>query len=241
MRLTFMNSDFLDISTLEKNIARQVSILFSYVNFDDMTVGIHLNSSLGKDYPRMMFILYTLSRAYATGHADHLLMSKQKEVLIVFWAIYEHAKKHLEEKDFMYVALYGMRFLNNFGESYQRLVSDFAAMNYSTLYGYPVSAYLYISAYKECEALRTGYDFSSEILSQCTKAFDFWLFSNVRASLLPFHFSELSFHAGLVPDELIERAHDVVVEKFSQGYLENEHTSSSGIVINQASHVPRVK
>ena len=225
-----MRKEFIEKTAALEQVRRHASVLLSYVNFEDMTVAVHLNQKqVVKDYPRMVFLLFTLSRVYRADHAATTLQNKRREILIVFWAIYEYAKKNLEEKDFLYVVLYGMRFLNNLGESYQRLVSDFSSMRYAALYGYPVSAYLYLSTYQECEALRTGYDFSLEIMLQCKKAFDFWLFSNTKDALLPFHFSELSLHPEILEQELIVKASTVISQKFSEGYLRNDRTSSSGV------------
>ncbi len=216
---------FFDKHKLHKHI----EILYHYCDFKNGKVGVHLNGKKDDDYPRMSFILFTLSKAYAYGFIDDIDGHKKQELITLFWSIYSTASISLKESEMLYICLYGMRFLKNFNQEYTVILKDFETKKYGSLYAYPVSAYLYMSTYIECENLRKEYSFSKEIFLQCKKMFDFLLYSNMKETCLPFYFSELSAHALYVESHILQKANSVIQQKFEKGYLNDGNIFTSGV------------
>lgn len=210
----------------KEELHKHIEILWHYCDFKNNKVAVHLNLKREDDYPRMSFTLFTLSRAYSNGFVDDEDGDKKRSLLLLFWSIYDASGKVLNENDMLYVLLYGMRFLKNFGEDYNKLINDFENRKYGSIYAYPVCAYVYMSTYIECEVLRAKYPFSNEIFLQCKKMFDFLLYSNLRESSPPFHFSEMSLHTQYVEQHLVEKVDKVIRQKFENGYLGNSIATS---------------
>ena len=213
----------------QKELLTHIEILYHYCDFKNGKVAVHLNGKKGDDYPRMSFILFTLSRAYVCGFIKDTDGAKKAELVALFWSIYTTASTTLKENELLYVHLYGMRFLKNVGENYDTIIDDFKTKKYGSLYAYPVGAYLYMSTYIECEMLREKYAFSNEIFLQCKKMFDFLLYSNMKDTWLPFYFSDLSAHTEYVEAHILHKTYSVIEQKFEKGYLSDKSIFSSGV------------
>lgn len=213
---------------LQEHIARHVAILFRNINSTQHTITIHTNSSNGDDYPRMIFVVYTLARAYRCGFVTDSSGAIQEELVELFWKLYDHSKRTLSLREFIYVQLYGIRFLTSFGHSVQRIIEDFMDTDHSSIYTHPISAYLYMSTYQESDELRSMYHFSEDIFLLCKQVFDYMLFSNRKEALLPFYFAELSYQQERVENYMVEQAYVVVRHFFATGYP-SETASSSGV------------
>jgi hypothetical protein len=215
--------------TLVEAIHIHSAIIFSQINFKEAAIAIHLNINKRNDYPRMMLALFTLGRVYEHSLPCKEMKGREEDILKLFWDIFEKANKECEPHERIYVLLYGMRFLNAVKQPYGKLLDIFKTISYETLYAYPVSVYVYMSTYIECENLRQEYDFSKEIFAQCKKVFDFLLYTRERETFQPFYFSELSACKAYVESSLLTRAVYVSQELFDNGYLKNSSTRPSGV------------
>lgn len=213
---------------IEERIAVHVAILFRNINFTKNKITIHTNSGKGEDYPRMIFVMFTLARAYRCGFVTDHNGTIQVKLLELFWSLYDYSKNNLPLQEFIYVQLYGIRFLTSLGHSSQQIIKDFKDTDHSSIYTHPVSAYLYMSTYQESDELRKGYYFSEDIFLLCKQVFDCMLFSNRKEALLPFYFSELSYQREGVEDFMLEQAYIVIRHFFVTGYP-SEIASSSGV------------
>ena len=166
---------------------------------------------------------------YTSGVLEDGNEQLRKDLLVkLFWNIYAKSTKECTQDDILYVLLYGMRFLEMVGDGTESLVKEFATKNHTSIYTHPISAYLFMSAYKECKELREGYSFSNEIFLQCKKVFDYMLFSDEIETSLPFYFAELSYHEDAVDAHITQEAYKAIGKMFAQGYL-RQNVSASGV------------
>ncbi len=218
--------DSISTKTLRSRIAREIGILDTFISVDPPAVSIHINKSSAPDYPRAMFVLFSLARASRFGFVPR---ERVAALRAVFWSLYDEAKVKGLPKDMLYVDLYGMRFLAQLGDDATELIDSFAARPHANLFTYPVLTYIYVSAYLECKALRTTYPFSTNLFYESRKVFEYWLRSSDGAQYLPFHFSEVSAWTGHVDDTLLALAASRVERLFDAGYLSRTDISASGV------------
>lgn len=208
------------------HITAHVEVLFSCFDNTSQSIAVHLNKEIGDDYPRMAFAAFTLARV---AEKTTILTEDQKlKVYELYKNIYEESKMTLSQEYLLYVQLYGMRMLRCLKKPYDHLINDFRQCSYQSIYTYPVSMYVFMSTYKECELLRESYPFSKDIFDQCQKVFDFIISSNKRGSFLPFHFAELSLLKGYAEEGIIKRAKVLIEKQFGEGYL-TQAVSASGV------------
>lgn len=249
---------FLDVTLLNEEkiislILKEVEIILNFVDFDNKEIYIHLNNLKTKDYPRMFFVLFSISRAMQSKKLSESLGIKfgdlQIKVIPLFWRLYEKAlaevcnsksdkELHLSKKnDFRYVEIYAMRFLNNLKIDYSKVLDSFKKGDYSSIYSHPVSSYIFMSLYEESLDLKKLYPYTESVFINCQRVFDYILHSSRKKLFLPFHFAELSNHKT-VPDQLKQRACIVMNEGVDGLYLAEDGYSSG--VAKCAEHYSRI-
>lgn len=210
---------------IKKEVLKNIDVLYSQIDFQNSKINIHINYEKGEDYPRMAFVLFSLSRAYKNKFLDQ---DKKQELLKLFFRIYEQVKLSEDKSPFLFVMLYGMRMFKNLDEDYNFIIEDFKEQNYSPIYNNTIMASIFMSCFTECDKLRTGFDYSQEIFLQCKKIFDYIIFSNKSEDYEAFYFSELSTLEKSLPSYTLKATYKLIEEKFSTGYLQR-NVSATGV------------
>lgn len=206
----------------------QENLEFVLFNIGEKQINIHLHRGEESrlDYPRMFYTLYTLSRLYKLKIHDDKI---DKEKLITLALLLWQNKDELPKGDLTFVELYGMRMFNNFGESYQFLLTSFLTNDHSQIYSSPVCVYVFMSAYNQCIACQDleqpNQLYLASIYNNCLKIFDI-LLSGDNHSHFPFYFSEFGYFKDKVPDYFVKFANKYINDNFSQFYLKSTYASS---------------
>ncbi len=217
---------------LSLEIQKNCEFILSNIDFSNPKINIHIQGQGVQklDYPRMFFILCTLARASSTGH----FKIDRSKFIKLFWDLYklaeaEKIKSKIDFSNFRFVELYGMRALNFLKEDFSQLLESFKKGSYENIYSYPVTSYVFVTTFLECE-LRKKYEYSSEIFNQSMKIFDYITYSSAKNNFLPFHFAELSLWENKFDkntDLLARDAGEIISSTFTT-YL-NSQPSASGV------------
>ncbi len=212
------------IEEIVKNIEINKKVLFSFSSVESL-IKVHINNnSKNPDYSRMAFIIFALSKLNKIGK----LIEKEKKYLQeIFEEIYKRSSERNNFTEHLFVCMYGMRLLNNLNLDYEYIIDEFLMreVKFSVLYTYPVTMYIYMATYKECEIFRKNFDYSEAIYNKCKLCFEFILNTDLKNKYLPYHFSELTSH-NFFDDETTKKFIDLINEKFNNNYLSYKSYSS---------------
>lgn len=150
--MKYLKKNLLNKKFLENEIRENLKFIINNINFNTKVINIHIQKGEGfiYDYPRMFFIIHLISRL----HKNNLINFGEKELLDLFWGIYEKAKNNISKDPFRYVDMYGMRTLNNLNQPIDMLIKNFSLGEYSYIFSYPVTTYVYLSTYNECSQIK---------------------------------------------------------------------------------------
>jgi hypothetical protein len=121
-----------------------------------------------------------------------------------------------------------MRFLKELGEDMALCIDSFKERSYADLFTYPVTTYLFLSAYVQCPELREAYPFSTSLRDAAVANFDYLLFSQEKNRYRAFHFAELSQWKEEMPADLYAEA-ERVMNTFFVRDVADPRSYSSGI------------
>lgn len=209
-------------NSLDTCIQQEIKVLCAQIDINTHAIAIHLNTNYRDDYPRMCFILFSLSNAYKHGYISEI---QKNQLVLLFWKIYSDSLVMLDAEQFEYVDLYGIRFLHNMSENLTRLIDHFSMQEYSRLYTDPIRMSIFMHAYEECPLLREKFTYSQAIYNTCCNTLHFILNSNIRNNYEPFYFAELQ-DLRMLDSVTKQKAHHVILKKFKDHYLQEQATSS---------------
>lgn len=207
-------------------IEENLKFILSNIDWINGEIAVHIHFDKKTDYPRYVFILFTLARLYKSGLAKNIFLENsidESVLLDLFWNIYKKSQKNLSLESMRYVDMYGMRFLKVMNKDFSVLLDNFKKDDYASIYSYPVSMYVFMSTYEECE-LKKDYDFSEYIYFECLKTFENLLFSDKTENTLLFGFAELNRFKN-IPYFIKEKA-DFVIKKNLKAFLDSKPSSS---------------
>ena len=201
------------------------TLIVNHISFSFARITIHLYNDDRDDYPRMVFALSSIAYSYSRG-ASPLSQEDKERIVRLFWSLHDKAKGVCDEKEKLYVLLYGIQMLSYLKAPHDILVEEFKHSPYKELFTYPVMTYCFMTAYIKSDALKDC-DYAGELFLQAKKVFDYYLYSNKKEEMLPFYFAELSYHEAYIEKHMLKRAESIIVSKLPD-YLKNG-ASASGV------------
>lgn len=201
----------------DEYIKVQTAFILQSIDFDAASIRIHLHGGASRDLPRSAFILYTLGRLIRSGHAPSILTEKRDHLVLLYNRILSAALKTDSVRNIQFVQLYGMRFLHALNHDVTETVAGFAEhKSFAHLFTYPVTTYVFVSAYYECQQLREQFPFAESLHGAALDTLDYVLSSKAGDTYRAFHFAEISAWHHRAPHALIQKAHARMLAQYSE-------------------------
>lgn len=214
-----------DRKSLKKEILKHLDFVLYNCNFNSPNIKIYTNGGNKKDYPRMFFILFVLSRVAKAG-----LLSKEltDKVVKLENSLYHDAKNTNIGQEMLYVQVYSMRFRKNFDLDIGVPLQDLSQMEQSLIFSSPVLVYQIISAFIENSQIVSLYPYSVSIFGNALKTFEYLLFSSEKDRSRSYFFSESCYWKSVLTENAVKES-EKVIQELALSEINSRNIASSAI------------